>query len=170
MARHLVEAHGADLDGLSGYAPTLEQLHFAHADTHRALASIHELPPDRHTHPLPMNAGWWAERAQSFRPFQPSAAAREDPFGFPWPCQTGLPHTGTAPRTEADLADWAAGRPFNSPRPNSIKHSAAIAAGPAIRAGGVRELGRHRGRGDGAPVRQDDSACRCRSCCPLPAR
>ena len=59
MARHLVQAHGAEPGGLMVYAPTLEQLRFAHADTHVALASINELPPDRHTHPLPMDAGWY---------------------------------------------------------------------------------------------------------------
>ena len=45
VAQHLVEAHGADSGGLTGYAPTLEQLRFAHADTHIALASIGSLPP-----------------------------------------------------------------------------------------------------------------------------
>ena len=58
VAQHLVEAHGADSGGLTGYAPTLEQLRFAHADTHIALASIGALPPDRHTHPVPVDAGW----------------------------------------------------------------------------------------------------------------
>ena len=58
MAEHLVEAHGAHSGGLIGYAPTLEQLRFAHADTHVALTSIDALPPDRHTHPLPVDAGW----------------------------------------------------------------------------------------------------------------
>ena len=57
VAQHLVEAHGADSGGLTGYAPTLEQLRFAHADTHIALASIGALPPDRHTHPVPVDAG-----------------------------------------------------------------------------------------------------------------
>ena len=62
MAEHLVEAHGAHSGGLIGYAPTLEQLRFAHADTHVALASIDALPPDRHTHPLPMDC--WVVRRE----------------------------------------------------------------------------------------------------------
>ena len=38
-AQHLVQAHGALPGALISYAPTLEQLGFAHADTHEALAS-----------------------------------------------------------------------------------------------------------------------------------
>jgi hypothetical protein len=56
-ASHLVEAHGAHSGSLIAHAPTLEQLRFAHADTHVALASADALPPDRHTHPLPLDAG-----------------------------------------------------------------------------------------------------------------
>jgi hypothetical protein len=130
---HLVQAHGADPDGLIGYAPTLEQLHFAHADTHVALASIGMLPPDRHTHPLPMNAGWPDARKTSYRPFRPAPQARDDPFFFPLPYQTGLPQTWRIPDTETGLADWAAGQPFtdltvNSHSIASIKRTAAGAA------------------------------------------
>jgi hypothetical protein len=128
MARHLVQAHGAEPGGPMVYAPTLEQLRFAHADTHIALASIKALPPDRHTHPLPMAAGWFDRRESSYRPFSPSASARADPFCFPCPHQTGLPHTCVLPRHEADLADWAAGRPSDDTPADSIRNSAARAA------------------------------------------
>src|SRR5271165_5276992 len=106
VAQHLVEAHGADSGGLTGYAPTLEQLRFAHADTHIALASIGALPPDRHTHPVPVDAGWCDPRPESYRPFPPSPAARRDPLlrlhgFFPLPSDTGLPHTGCYPASEA---------------------------------------------------------------------
>jgi hypothetical protein len=113
MAQHLVQAHGADPDALTGYTPTLEQLRFAHADTHLALAMINAGPPDGHTHPLPMDAGWCDPRESSYRPFPPSAWEREDPLfsdSFALHDHTGLPHTGAYPRSEADLADWAAGR------------------------------------------------------------
>ena len=114
-ARHLVQAHGADPDCLIGYAHTLEQLRFAHADTHAALARIGARPPDGHAHPLPMNAGWHEPRPSSYRPFPPSATARRDPFfstpgSFPLPFQTGLPQTGNHPRSEADLANWTSGQ------------------------------------------------------------
>src|SRR6185437_3462146 len=130
MARHLVQAHGAHADSCISYAPTLEQLHFAHADTHLALASIDELPPDSHTHPLPMNAGWYDARKESYRPFQPSPAARDDPFlrGFPGPGQTNLPHTYTEPGTRADLAFWEDCRPFNDMPTQSIKNRAVATA------------------------------------------
>jgi hypothetical protein len=133
VAAHLIQAHGARPGGLIGYAPTLEQLHFAHADTHLALASIGALPPDGHAHPLPINAGWHAVREGSYRPFQPSPQAREDAFDFPLPYQTGLPHTWTVPETAAALTRWAARQPFanlsaNSKEIVSIKHAAAVAA------------------------------------------
>jgi hypothetical protein len=130
MAEHLVEAHGAHSGGLIGYAPTLEQLRFAHADTHVALASIDALPPDRHTHPLPMDAGWCDVRESSYRPFPPSASARDDPFlsGWPMPYQTGPPQTYISPVTEADLADWAAVRPFADVSASGVKNNAASAA------------------------------------------
>jgi hypothetical protein len=115
MAQHLAQAHGADSDGLTGYAPTLEQLRFAHADTHLALASIGAQPPDHHAHPLPLDAGWAEARESSYRPFLPSASARDDPFlfAFPAPYQTGLPHTDLVPLTEADLTNWTAVQPFS---------------------------------------------------------
>jgi hypothetical protein len=130
MTQHLVEAHGADSGAMIAYAPTLEQLKFAHADTHVALANIGALPPDRHTHPLPLDAGWYEERESSYRPFLPSASARDDPFawGFPMPYQTGLPQTDLCPLTEADLADWAAVRPLPDVSADGIKGRAAIAA------------------------------------------
>ena len=130
MAQHLVEAHGAHSGGLIGYAPTLEQLRFAHADTHVALVSIDALPPDRHTHPLPMDAGWCDMRESSYRPFPPSASARDDPFlsGWPMPYQTGLPQTYISPLTDADLADWAAVQPFADVSASGVTNNAAIAA------------------------------------------
>ncbi len=68
MAQHLIEAHGADSGGLIDYAPTLEQLRFAHPDTHIALASIGAPPPDRRTYPLPVDAGWYDPRPESCCP------------------------------------------------------------------------------------------------------
>jgi len=128
MASHLVQAHGAQPGGLLVYAPTLEQLRFAHADTHVALASIKTLPPDLHTHPLPMDAGWFDRRESSYRPFRPSASARDDPFCFPSPHQTGLPHTYVFPLHEGDLAQWMAMRPFHDAPADLIKGRAARAA------------------------------------------
>lgn len=112
---HLVRAHGADSDGLTCSGPTLEQLRFAHADTHLALASSGMQPPDRHTHPLPLDAGWYEVRERSHRPFLPSPSMRDDPFliAFPSPHRhTGLSHTGVVPLTEADLANWTDLQPF----------------------------------------------------------
>lgn len=128
MAKHLVQAHGAHTENLISCAPTLEQLQFAHADTHMALASINELPPDCHTHSLPLNAGWCDERKQSFRPFPLSPTSRDDPFSFPCTHHTGLPHTYLVPGTKADLADWEALRPLDDLRPQAIKLSATAAA------------------------------------------
>ena len=128
MASHLVQAHGAQPGGLLVYAPTLEQLRFAHADTHVALASIKTLPPDLHTHPLPVDAGWFERRESSYRPFRPSASARDDPFCFPSPHQTGLPHTYVFPLHEGDLAQWTTVRPFHDAPAGWIKDRAARAA------------------------------------------
>ena len=128
MASHLVQAHGAQPGGLLVYAPTLEQLHFAHADTHVALASIKTLPPDLHTHPLPMDAGWYDPRESSYRPFPPSTPPRAELFAFPYPHQTGLPHTYVFPRHEADLAQWTTVRPFHDAPADAIKVQAARAA------------------------------------------
>ena len=52
-AQHLVQAHRALPGALTSYAPTLEQLHFAHADTHEALARDGAAAPDDHTHTGP---------------------------------------------------------------------------------------------------------------------
>ena len=130
MADHLAEAHGAHADSLIGYAPTLEQLCFVHADTHVALASANVQPPDRHTHPLPINAGWVVARESSYRPFPPSASAQGDPFfiDFPLPHQTGLPQTCISGLTEADLAGWAAMRPLEHVSASAVVHHAACAS------------------------------------------
>lgn len=92
MAEHLVQAHGADPDCLIGYAPTQEQLCFAHADTHIALAGEGAHPPDGHVHSLPIDTGWPFPQESSYRPFPPSRGAVDDPFGWPMPHQTGLHH------------------------------------------------------------------------------
>lgn len=139
MARHLVRGHGADPDGLAGWAPTLEQLRFGHADTHVALASQNTQPPDGHSHTWPVDAGWPGPRKSSYRPFPPSPDAREDHFGWPLPYQDGLPHTYTFPDSEADLADWAAGR-FTHPgaqaavpaQPDWIRDAAVRASAAAL--------------------------------------
>ncbi len=129
-AQHLVQAHGADEKGLIAYAPTTEQLRFAHADAHVALGSIHVLPPDRHNHRLPLDAGWPDARLASYRPFLPSASAREDPFLNSWPFshQTGLPQTNTWPATKADLADWTALRSPVFASADEIRRQAARAS------------------------------------------
>jgi hypothetical protein len=111
-AHHLVQAHGARSAILINYGPTLEQLRFVHADTHRALGSVDMLPPDQHTHPLPIDAGYPDARETSYRPFPPSASVRDDRFLCPLPFQTGLPCTWESAMTETDLADWAAMRPL----------------------------------------------------------
>lgn len=120
---HLVQAHGADPAALIGYTPTLEQVTFAHFDTHVALEIADMRPPDGHAHPEPLPPGWSEARPESYRPFPPSPAAGEDPFftsphTFPTPRHTGLPHTGEHPgkfdhdgvaydlAAAADLADW----------------------------------------------------------------
>jgi hypothetical protein len=112
MGQHLIEAHGGSSGGLAGYAPALDQLCFPHADTHVALASIGALPPDRHTYPVPVDAGWCDRRPESYRLFPPSASAQNDPLlglhgFFPLPSDTGLPRTGCCPASQADLADWS---------------------------------------------------------------
>ena len=93
MGQHLIEAHGGSSGGLAGYAPALDQLCFPHADIHVALASIGALPPDRHTHPAPVDAGWCDRRPESYRLFPPSASAQNDPLlglhgFFPLPSDT----------------------------------------------------------------------------------
>jgi hypothetical protein len=136
MAGHLTQAHGGDPSALISYAPTPEQLYFAHADTHVALASIDAAPPDRHTHLLPMNAGWHDARTSSCRPFQPSPQAQDDQFAsfaFPLPYMTGLPHTWMVPGSEAELADWAAGQPFPDLSENSAGSVRLAAANAAAR-------------------------------------
>jgi hypothetical protein len=122
---HLVQAHDADPAALIGYTPTLEQVAFAHFDTHVALEIGGMRPPDGHAHPEQLPAGWSEARPESYRPFPPSPAAREDAFftspqTFPTPRHTGLPHTGECPgkfdhdgvgydqAAAADLADWPA--------------------------------------------------------------
>lgn len=115
LARHLVQAHGGEADALTSYRLTLDQVRFAHADTHLALAFIGAGPPDGHTHPRPMDAGEPTPRLASYFPLWSSPAANRndlDPDGirFPAPSQTGLPHTGIYHVSSAELADWAAGR------------------------------------------------------------
>lgn len=120
---HLVHAHGADAARMIGYAPTLEQVTFAHFDTHVALEIAGLRPPDGHAHPEPLAPGWSEARPESYRPFPSSPTAQEDtfftsPHTFPLPSHTGLPHTGEHPGTfdhdgvifdaaaQAALADW----------------------------------------------------------------
>lgn len=120
---HLVQAHGAEAAALTGYTPTLEQITFAHFDTHAALAIAGLRPPDGHDHPEQLPPGWSEARPESYRPFPPSPTAGEDSFftwpqTFPAPRHTGLPHTGECPgkfdhdgvaydqAAAADLADW----------------------------------------------------------------
>jgi hypothetical protein len=102
---HLVHAHGGDQDRLIAFAPTLEQLSFAHSDTHAALALIGTRPPDGHAHTAPLDPGHPEPRPASYRPFPPAPEAghrrySRDPSLFPSPRQTGLPHTGDRPLDE----------------------------------------------------------------------
>ena len=92
-AQHLVQAHGAEPGALTSYAPTLEQLHFAHADTHEALAGDGTAAQDGHTHTQPLDPGYPYARDSSFRPFPPgpTASCRSSGPYFSW--ETGLPQT-----------------------------------------------------------------------------
>jgi hypothetical protein len=113
LAGHLVQAHGGEPNGLIGNGLTLNQVRFAHADTHLALDLIGAGPPDGHAHQWPMGDVDPASRLSSYAPFWPAPGHGEDDysFRFPSPSQTGLPHTGTHQRSLAQLADcWAAGQ------------------------------------------------------------
>ena len=92
-AQHLVQAHRALPGALTSYAPTLEQLHFAHADTHDALASDGAAAPDGHTHTGPLDPGYPYARDSSFRPFPPgpTASCRSSGEYLGW--ETCLPQT-----------------------------------------------------------------------------
>ncbi|HLK73970.1 MAG TPA: hypothetical protein VKU77_10035 [Streptosporangiaceae bacterium] len=114
LARHLVQGHGGEPNGLISNKLTLDQLRFAHADTHLALSFISTGPPDGHAHPGPLDAGEPTGRLASYFPFwsSPSSAAEDarDSVWFPAPTQTGLPHTGIYHVSFAELEEWAAGR------------------------------------------------------------
>ena len=113
LARHLVQAHGGNPGSLISNRITLDQLRFAHADTHLALALISARPPDGHAHSGRLDPGDPMPRLLSYFPFWSAPhAARNGRTGtrFPVPAQTGLPHTAAHPRDEAEEADWAAGR------------------------------------------------------------
>ena len=114
MARHLIQGHGGEPGGLTSHGLTLDQVRFAHADTHLALAFISTGPPDGHAHPGPLDAGEPTSRLASYFPLwsSPSSAAEDarDSIGFRAPAQTGLPHTGIYHVSFAELEDWAAGR------------------------------------------------------------
>jgi hypothetical protein len=93
-AQHLVQAHGALPGALTSYAPTLEQLRFAHADTHEALTGNGAAAPDGHTHTGSLDPGYPYSRDSSFRPFPPGPNASCRTAGlayFGW--ETGLPQT-----------------------------------------------------------------------------
>lgn len=122
---HLVHAHGADSALIISRTPTLEQVAFAHLDTHVALDFVSLAPPDGHVHAEPLPPGWPEVRPGAYRPFAPSPEAREDlwfthgrtsaRYSF-----TGLPHTGCRPGlfggsgpahdrlVQEELANWAA--------------------------------------------------------------
>jgi hypothetical protein len=91
-AGHLAHGHSGDPDRLISYAPTLEQLHFAHADTHLVLAVMGRRPPDGHVHPAAIETGWPTAYESSHRPFLPSASAVADPATWPLPHPTGIRH------------------------------------------------------------------------------
>jgi hypothetical protein len=84
MARHLVQAHGGNPDALISYAPTLEQIRFAHADTHLALADDDIPPPDGHAHAGPAEPGHPYARDLSCRPFPPAPSAPVDGTRTPY--------------------------------------------------------------------------------------
>jgi len=93
-AQHLVQAHDALPGALISYAPTLEQLQFAHADTHQALASNGAAAPDGHTHTGPLDPGYPYARDSSFRPFPPGPTASCRTGGVPYfGWETCLPQT-----------------------------------------------------------------------------
>ena len=68
LARHLVQGHGGEPNGLISNGLTLDQLRFAHADTHQALALIGAGPPDGHAHPGPAHSGDPVARLASYLP------------------------------------------------------------------------------------------------------
>jgi hypothetical protein len=124
MVGHLVQAHGAAPALIISCTPTLDQVAFAHFDTHVALELAGLRPPDGHSHPEPLRPGWSEGRPGSYSPFPPSPTAQQNPFftrphAFPLPSNTGLPHTGVRPgryshdgvaydlAAQADLADWS---------------------------------------------------------------
>jgi hypothetical protein len=92
-AQHLVQAHGALPGALTSYAPTLEQLCFAHADTHEALAGDGAAAPDGHSHTGPLDPGYPYARDSSFRPFPPGPTASCRSSGAYWGWETCLPQT-----------------------------------------------------------------------------
>ena len=107
VVRHLVRGHGAEPNGLVSAGLTLDQLRFAHADTHLALAIIATEPPDGHAHPSPLDAGHRLPLPMSYVPFRSSPSCKPEDDPIPAPSQTGLPHTGFFPPTEVDPAVWA---------------------------------------------------------------
>ena len=110
LTRHLVQGHGGEPNRLISHELTLDQIRFAHADTHLALTFIDADPPDRHAHSGPLDAGEPTPRLASYFPFWRSLSADGDLLTFPAPVHTGLPHTGLYHVSFAELAGWAAGQ------------------------------------------------------------
>ena len=124
-AQHLVQAHSALPDALISYAPTLEQLHFTHADTHEALAGNGTAAPDGHTHTGPSDPGYPYARDSSFRPFPPGPDASCRIAGVPYfGWETCLPQTM-----------WQTGVPPAYQEAFEASRSAAYPDGPEPEAG-----------------------------------
>jgi hypothetical protein len=127
IARHLVQAHRADADALTSYAPTLEQLHFAHADTHEALAScagVKGAEPDSHIHSEPLDPGYPYVRECSFRPFPPGPNASCRIAGVPYfGWETCLPQTfwenGVPPAYQEAFQESLAEADLDRPEPEA---------------------------------------------------
>lgn len=60
VVRHLVQAHGAGSALIISRTLTLDQVAFAHLDTHVALDFVSLAPPDGHIHPRGAVASWLA--------------------------------------------------------------------------------------------------------------
>jgi hypothetical protein len=120
---HLVQAHGGARNLIISRTPTLEQVHFAHLDTHVALETASLDPPDGHAtrNRCPPDGPKYAPEPAGPSPVTQGRGIRHLQL-FPSSAHsalTGLPHTGERPGliggggpahdaiVQAELADWA---------------------------------------------------------------
>lgn len=116
-ARHLVRAHGADPNCLLSLGVPVNQLRWAHFDTHAALEIAGLQPPDGHVHRELPDPDLDPQGDRSDPRFKPFRSAPSSPGAAPTPtasyyaqyADTGLPQTGMAPwRGAGDVTGrWA---------------------------------------------------------------